>query len=50
MATVMQPFLARNRRFDVGDEVADGDQLVRDYPHLFGLTVDEDDDDVEGDG
>ena len=48
MATVTQPFLARNRRFDVGDELVDGDPLVKDYPHLFGLAVD-DDDDVEGD-
>lgn len=52
MATVAQPFLARNRRFEVGEHVDDGDPLVNDYPHLFGLEParDDDDDDVEDDG
>lgn len=48
MATVVNAFLARNRRFDAGDEVADDDPLVAEFPALFGLDV-ADEDEPEGD-
>ena len=48
MATVCNAFLARNRRFAVGEFVPDDDPLVAEYPALFGITPD-DDDDPEGD-